>query len=234
MNEWGIPDWRDPSAHGEVKGWGFIRWRWEFYRRRQDLRDFFDRWSESACSEQFALNAGKRPSDPGFRAVKSVDMQEELALFGYSGVPNPRIGDQPREVIVPDDVLLKGVPYYDPAELTPSNYGQMSVIELIRWNEHKIILSSHEYAMKFDLNKPLAKQLHEARVLLELKQSRLHGRLIQRRRHKGKWLGYLRTLDAHADGASLSEIASLHPNSARTEQTGRDMLAQARALCFNF
>lgn len=36
--EWGLPDWRDAASYGEVKEWTFMRWRWEFYRRRDDLR----------------------------------------------------------------------------------------------------------------------------------------------------------------------------------------------------
>ena len=42
MNEWGIPDWRDAQAYGDTSKWTIYRWRWEFYRRRSDLRECFD------------------------------------------------------------------------------------------------------------------------------------------------------------------------------------------------
>jgi hypothetical protein len=40
-NLWGIPDWREAEAYGNTNRWSLNRWRWEFYRRREDLRDYF-------------------------------------------------------------------------------------------------------------------------------------------------------------------------------------------------
>ena len=43
---WGLPGWRDPAAYGEVQRWGLSRWRWEFLRRREDVRAAFDERAE--------------------------------------------------------------------------------------------------------------------------------------------------------------------------------------------
>jgi hypothetical protein len=97
-NEWGVPDWRDEAAYGDVKRWHFDRWRWEFSRRREDLREYFDQRLELE-SKRVSENRRSlwRPHDPGF--VVQTDAQA-AQRFGYlHGLPNPRIGDQPEWAI---------------------------------------------------------------------------------------------------------------------------------------
>lgn len=111
-NEWCIPDWRDPLAYGEVSRWSDDRWRWEFYRRRDDLRAYFDEraeatyhyWSKFAGRPNFPV-AHLRPEEPGF----CVDVHPaDKKTFGYSALPNPRIGEQPFWAIWTLDFLLRG------------------------------------------------------------------------------------------------------------------------------
>ncbi|SDP76595.1 hypothetical protein SAMN04488512_1395 [Sulfitobacter litoralis] len=106
LNDWGIPDWRDEETYGDVKKWTLDRWRWEFFRRREDLRKFFDdRAKAQYRSNQAMKNAPNiasssfegLPSEPGF-GVSSPDCAD---LFGYISVPNPRIGNQPSGIIKP-------------------------------------------------------------------------------------------------------------------------------------
>jgi len=235
MNEWGLPDWREPSAYGSVNRWDLDRWRWEFYRRREDLREFFDRWAYDECNANLPANEGKRPSEPGFKAFTGKGAEKTgLELFDYGGVPNPRISNQPKGAIIPIEKLFRRMRYYDPAKRIPSNFGEMSILREVKWNKHQVTIDEHEYVIKFDLNRPLREQIQEAAMVLKRKQIELHGCTLQRRRHKVKWLGYLRALDAREAGASLAEIARLQPETAQTEQTARDILHQARALCFNF
>lgn len=246
-NEWGVPDWRDAAAYGDVTRWGFYRWRWEFYRRRDDLREYFDaraeetfrRWQPHAGKDGFPV-AHLRPDEPGFCAI--VD-EEARARFGYSGLPNPRIGGQPYEVIAPckTDTNIS----YTEGDF-PDTFGRalefakveldpMQEFLLSHWKErHGVRLARHEIAVTFDINKPLEAQLETARDMLRGQQALIHQKNLQKRRHPSKWLGYLRTLDARADGASWAEIAGLHPNTAQTEQTARDIWDAADALRFNF
>jgi len=252
-NAWGIPDWRDPAAYGEVTRWTFNRWRWEFYRRRDDLREYFDaraeetfkHWKKYAGKPGFPV-APLRPEEPGFCAI--VDT-EARARFGYSGLPNPRIGEQPASAIWPYE--HDGVGNYIEGGRTGhagsrGTFGELlTAVGVVLTEEQAFILehslaclpvplAPHEIALTFDLNRPLEPQLAHARDILRRSQSDLHGKPLQKRRHPGKWMGYLRTLDAREDGASWAEIAALHPKTAQTEQTARDVWGQARGLCFNF
>jgi hypothetical protein len=237
---WGLPDWRDPAAYGDVARWDFNRWRWEFYRRRDDLRAYFDARVEE-------LSRGE-PTRPERCLYVAVDI-EARARFGYSPLPNPRIGAQPADLIRP--IEHDGVSGYLEGGWTGhmgfrGTFGDLlAVLKVALTEEQAFILSHalgclpvplapHETALTFDLNRPLEPQLAHARDMLRRAQSDLHGRPLQKRRHPGKWLGYLRTLDAREDGASWADIAALHPNTAQTEQTARDVWEQARALCFNF
>lgn len=97
-DEWGLPDWRDPEAYGDVERWSYYRWRWEFYRRRDDLRAYFDARAEATYRDGWQIILGQpeplRPDQPGF--VVKADRQA-WELFGYRKIPNPRIGEQPAE-----------------------------------------------------------------------------------------------------------------------------------------
>lgn len=238
MNEWGIPDWRDPQAYGDTSNWTLMRWRWEFYRRRDDLRAYFDanaeRTFQENCKARGALPDGSdatfpdgtkgrilRPDEPGFTA--NCDWAT-VQHFGYGGIPNPRISDQPDRVIfavldypgcTTSHHLGKGKPWPAEPELeVPVCEGQAAVI--------------------FDLSKPLGPQMDGAKKWLERAQSETQGEVKPKRKHKTKWLGYLRALDARSADATYAEIASIFPHTAQTEQTGRDKVAQAEALRNNF
>lgn len=105
-NEWGIPDWRIKEAYSDVAKWTFERWRWEFYRRRDDLRRCFDenadatdRANQNLISDtRYCVDVNQvRPGDRGFGAHCTGSRE----LFGYVAIPNPRIGDQPQGLITP-------------------------------------------------------------------------------------------------------------------------------------
>jgi hypothetical protein len=252
---WGLPDWRDPAAYGDVASWDFNRWRWEFYRRRDDLRAYFD-----AKMEYILRNKPRDAGIPGLAEMPTrpeelpfwtivVDI-EARARFGYSPLPNPRIGEQPEDLIRPMvrdgvAVCLEGEGGWTGKKHFRGTVGDRLKLYRVALTEEQALslkaaleslplpLKPHEAAIVFDLNRPIEPQLAHARNLLRRRQSRRHGRLLQKRRHPGKWLGYLRTLDAREDGASWAEIAALHPNTAQTEQAARDVWEQARALCFN-
>lgn len=257
LNEWGIPDWRNEKAYGDVEAWSTDRWRWEFFRRRDDLRKCFDERAEREYqSNQLLLNdpticvdvfAGK-PSDPGF----TVGFDESRELFGYISVPNPRIGAQPDGVIKPIDSYWSYRNVIDGARRTGEEIPGRQVkdqlnsagIALTADQERSlkfsllkafpVMLEPHEVAVKFDLNNPIEPQLKKAKDLLRSYQIRRVGKLIQKRKHTEKWLSYLRSLDAKEANASSSEIADIHTHTAQTAQTVRDILEQAEALCFNF
>ncbi len=235
LSEWGIPDWRDTAAYGDTKDWTLNRWRWEFFRRRSDLREHFDRWAEYTHQKELECNVGLAPRDAGFLAFGTEDFKREASeKFDYLGIPNPRIGSQPAGAILPRSERSKQRRLINGAQRHLSVRGVLEVVHGLSAAQLSTWLEPHEVTIKFDLNKPLQGQLEEAREIVMRLQKRLQGKLVVKRQHRKKWLGYLRTLDAREAGAAWSEIAALHPATAQTEQSARDIWNQARDLCFNF
>lgn len=220
MNTWGLPDWRDATSYGDTANWTWHRWRWEFYRRREDLRTLFDQFAATSYQTQLRVATGTdiaervlKPDEPGFTAL----VPGETGL-DYAAIPNPRISDQPEAVLklIFEDPDVK----FYPAE----HY------------RHGISLDSDDQiAVVFTLDRPLPPQLDHALNILRRAQQASQGKLLEQRSHPKKWLRYLRVLDARESGASWSETAQVLPGSvSRTAQAARDNWNQARALCFNF
>jgi len=232
-NEWGIPDWRDPKAYGDTRSWSLFRWRWEFYRRRDDLREAFDTYAEPTYKANCEKHPGRRalrPDEPGFVAVCDKAIAKKL---GYPSLPNPRISNQPEWAIEP---LLDAYP-------APRTYAGVEKSSKLKKAGStlpvsfppplltKLHLFEGEVAVMFCLALPIAPQIEaakEALVRLGAKNQPL------RRRQPKKWLGYLRALDARAAGASWAEIAAMFPNLRNKPQAGRDVWRQADALRNNF
>lgn len=238
-NEWGIPDWRDPSNYGDTNSWSDIRWRWEFFRRRDDLRAYFDVTLESEVEERKRILAAGGPylrdldgrrykldpdmlgwndraDVPGFGVNASEEARQR---FGYLAIRNPRIGSQPEGAIIPENdwvtaCLLDGSKH-------DGTYPEFR-------------LPKNQVAFVFDMDAPLETQIERARGALRAIQTKRHGKLVTRRYHRKKLLIYLRALDAREDGASWREIAALNPSKAQTEQAGRDTWNAADTLRFNF
>lgn len=273
MNEWGLPDWRNASTYGDVSKWSKNRWRWEFYRRREDLREYFDENAEEAYQDQLRLSIiegvehfefrlnGKAPDEPGF--VVGVK-RDEMHIFGYFAIPNPRIGEQPEELIKPlndyDEMHFQ-------AGMRPEEGGERMIqfrcqMELVGGpleddaevlsttilSQLPLITNLHEAAFKFDLDEPLQPQLDRARDILRDHQRKKHGKLLRKSKHQELWLGYLRVLDAREAEASWQKIAdvlfsdgTLGPRKAPEggyeappPHAARDKWNSANALRFDF
>ncbi len=220
MNSWGLPDWQNESSYGDTSNWGPLEWRWEFHRRRQDLRKYFDERAErsyqTAREVSLAVNDTDRdlaPSEPGF-LVPADD-----TLFGYSGIPNPRISEHPRSLLLMISMTASYVGFYD-----GEHYSETGIA----------LEGDNQAAVVFDLDRPLGPQIVHAKQKLKSYQVGRHGKTMRPKLHRSKWLTYLRVLDAQECGASWSEISSILPHTAQTPQTARDVRKQARALCFKF
>ena len=189
MNEWGIPNWRDVSTYGDTSSWSENRWRWEFLRRRADLRDEFDREAPLEYAHKLELaksapnlfpNGVLRPDDPGFYVpTRSIggDLMQPL--------PNPRIGDQPQYAIAFTDMM--------PA-LRREYEGE------------KVTGHPKEVTLTFDLTQPISAQIDIAKRYLQEEQHAQIGQKVQWRSHKTKWLDRLRVLDAIEAGVGPKEI----------------------------
>ena len=226
MTDWGLPDWRDASAYGDTRLRKLVRWRWEFVRRKPEYRSealaFFG-ILEARDEAAKAFQHSKTPESRERFSEISDRQAHALSAFwrkwAYCQVFDPRIADY-----LNDDLKLL---HHDRVNImdgsSSSEAGQSSISPRIG-----------QTAIIFDLDRPLQKQMEDAMAALKSRQKTRHGNLIQQRQHQLKWLGYLRTLDAREAGASWAEIAALHPNTAQTEQTARDIWEAADALRFNF
>lgn len=229
-NEWGIPDWRAPAAYGLTSKTTIARWRWEFWRRRSDYREEAMQLLELARRVDDALARKMSHSSPDANCAYDA-LREKLEFgwnkywqrWGYSGLMDPRVSDYPE-----GDLLVwahKGV---------WSMKGSPAELRHPRQVRNTMTPKSDELCISLNLDRPLASQLKLAERAAKEAQVQRHGKLLQQRRHTTRWLGYLRTLDAREDGASWAEIAALHPNTAQTEQTARDIWNAADALRFSF
>ncbi|WP_288960894.1 hypothetical protein [uncultured Sulfitobacter sp.] len=226
MNNWGLPDWQNAASYGETETWDWYRWRWEFYRRRQDLRTYFEYQAEGAYQTELKMSSSTGDTNP----VLSPDQAgffvlSDSELFGYYGIPNPRISDQPNSLLRRITATSGYHAYYS--------------------GEHYSVLgfaleSTNQIAIVFDVNRPLGPQIAHAKRDLESSQRANLGKVLKPKLHKEKWLTYLRVLDSRACGISWGQIAAtLGPNSnlihtKKTAQTAKNVWEQASALCFKF
>lgn len=220
MIDWGIPNWKDAESYGDTASWGVHRWRWEFYRRRDDLRRDYWEFAEEKYLENCEFHGTSeniyKPTDKEF-TVGILDFEEK---YGYFVLPNPSYGDQPLKRIFPlgdreDDMTL----VLSGNEKTSSR---------------EINVKPSTFGFVFNLEKAIAPQIEAARQTLESLQAETLGKkLPRRRRHTGKYLTYLRVLDARESKASWSEIAEILTFTAGTPQTAAEVHGQALALCFN-
>jgi len=243
----GVPDWRYATAYGDTTRWDFNRWRWEFYRRRTDLRKCFD-----ASLGRFIHRMIRFvPTNELWEAVTDSNLCfvmdiEDQKRFGYASLPNPRIGDHHATLIRPcdDDSFFTSISgtgttigeylagaRIDIKSVTGRGFSRNELKNLA--GQFPIALAPNEIAMTFDLHKPLEPQIKAARNILSNSQRLIHGKPLQSREHREKWLGYLRALDAREAGATWAEIAAVNPHKARTEQGARDTWEAANALRFN-
>lgn len=250
-NKWGLPDWTDKASYGDWKRWGFMRWRWEFYRRRDDLRTAFEQVAESDKEffgeDDFRYKDRPGKGKPGHFVYVKPNREAHEFLGFYGKLPDPSVSDQSEELI---DANLPAGFYEDYWEKNSFSLSTTDIVRLYARNRNSDyeeeleqrygstvpMPSGPERAIiSFDLAQPLGAQIDRAKSFLN-KVQRLHmGRRIPtRRRHPLKWLGYLRTLDAREAGATWAEISALHPNTAQREQTARDIWEAANDLRFNF
>jgi len=226
MNDWGLPDWRDPIAYGNKKKWKLVRWRWEFIRRKPEYRSealaFFGILEARDEAKKAFQNSKTPESRKRFSEISDRQAHAFSAFWrrwAYCQVFDPRIADYPD-----DDLKLLHHDRFNIMDGSPSSEaGQSSISPRIG-----------QTAIIFDLDRPLQKQMKDAMAELKYRQKTRHGKLIQQRQQPKKWLGYLRTLDAREAGAVWAEIATLHPATAQTAQAARDIWEAADALRFNF
>lgn len=190
---WGLPNWRDADAYAEFSAFTLERWRWEFTRRRPDIRKAFQEMKQISL-DMLASDPGYEPpppgegrhwDEPGFWACPPHPNPFQMA-----GIPNPAISDQS---------LLEGL--FDRSLGGRVEFGRADPWEFEAL--HHVILPKGYALVTVDLDKPIRPQLRSAEAELSSFSD-----AVTRRPRMDKWVQHLRVLDAREDGASWKEIAS--------------------------
>ncbi|MEI4232214.1 hypothetical protein [Roseovarius sp. D22-M7] len=244
MNEWGLPRWCDPSAYGDTKRWTLARWHWEFTRRRDDYRAETLTYLTLQREVEAARKRMKENPAPDARcAWETLSAQADKLWnrhwrkWGYSAPLDPSVSE------FPQDDLLRW-PHGGVTSMRGSHVGRAPELR------NTLTPAPEELAVTINLDRPIAEQIKLVERVAKREQKELHGRLVQKRRHPVKWLGYLRTLDAREalPNASWQEftealfdadLVERHKDPAGgyrapPPQAGRDKWEAANALRFNF
>jgi hypothetical protein len=245
MTDWGIPDWRDPSAYGDTSDWSEPRWHWEFVRRREDCRIDFISYAEQNYLEDLKLSENILKAQNGSLVDESpLGVSLHMLAQRLKVIGQPYIVKHPSEpgftAYVPDcreKYQLWRLP-------NPAISEQLSsVLQIARPFAYRLpedvfatTLPPEELAIVFNITIPIQEQLEQARLQ---KHEELFGHpvLSRKRKHQAKWLTYLRVLDARESGASWSSIAKsgvLGTMSRRDPQAARQAWLAARALSFRW
>lgn len=261
--EWGIPEWREAHTYGDHAKWSKKRWQWEFFRRRTEVREYFDARAEKTYEHDIELfklipdgfpnGRVLRINEPGFQV--GVDHADQPNI-GYMNLANPRIAAQPELAIFPCTQASRVKSIYGGRE--PIKIGEIIEKYGINLSQRQKFSISHyldktpvkidknEIILYFDYNLPIKPQIDAARNFLNAEYT-YRKKEKQRRQHPDKWFGYLRALDAKAEGVPLSEISEVFYRDGildrvsdpaggyrpPTPQSARDILNAAMALRFN-
>ena len=233
--EWGVPDWRDKDAYGDVESWTIARWRWEFCRRDPELR------------ECFAVEARRLAAAPveeqGFNEFVSkleyVNLQRlHQDKFRYYSIHNPRMSLEPKKSDH-KNLLLKTLPLFyqkNIREIFLEN--ELSFIDRTGQalghllNATPVAIDSGQVAVIFYLERPLKRQIEAAENTLKEAYKAAKLQPSPRDRLLNNRLALLRTLDAKAANAGWREIAAIH-GVGNTPETVRDKHQQAQAMWRN-
>lgn len=200
MNEWGIPDWRDPAAYGDVKAWSDMRWRWEFRRRLDEFR--------AECDALLAMERELNAAYDAFQNTRTVENRDKFSRlvdeiddmrfrhmrsWGYPGdLPalDPRVSEY-------SDDVLKVMPHTKKPGVHSMVGSASSEAGLSRVSPKK-----GQITITFNLDQSLSSNLELAERILRREQKKSIGKVIhkahdpQTAESKARlWLEYLRVMD---------------------------------------
>jgi hypothetical protein len=211
-NRLGIPDWMNESAYPSVDELNTAEWRWEFLRRNDNYRSDF-----SVPDDMFFPHSKARYFEDTYYVKSIYDPRQSIREMKLP------TGDPITDALLPAGSTPVGFRDYE----LHRYYASDSEIERRFLHDMK----ATDLFLRIDLLRPLKPQFERLAELARNAQRSWRAVEVRRPR-KDHWPTYLRVVDAHAVGESLSTIASnLLPHTSQTPQTGRDALRQAQALC---
>ena len=248
--QWGIPDWRSVEAYGDTRSWIDHRWRWEFVRRRDDYRRDYES-ALNGLSEGAAGLVSIDPSDTEsikwWGGAHALPFPHRAARkYGLGQFYDPKVSQWPERFGPANPRRLRtDLKLGIDLDLLDKDAELDFMATPTGWT--RIGTDVHLAPLVFDLRRPLASQLKEAAEVLKSCQQAFLARLVgngtptkmprPEKNHRENWLRYLRLLDGHAAGASLSEMSQVILSSGPTladQRTAGNVLAQAKAQQFRF
>lgn len=228
-----MPNWKNEAEYSFTENLSAEGWAWEFLRRNPNYRDAYIEVNAilSRYEDEHGSDRKSWPrEEPAFVFSPPKAPQEDIPAWrircGLEGDQLPKIVpvDQyhahewglRNRMFNPEHGVEQGVRFLPPSEYPRllRTWEEVEVYrELVETDEgaevDKVI--DDKALVAFDLTLPFKKQIARARGLLKKWQDALktEGRLKTEfpKNYKDKWRVYLRALDAHASGASKTEIA---------------------------
>ena len=247
MNEWGIPDWRDPAAYGDVFAWSDMRWRWEFRRRLEEFRAECDALLTlereiDAAHDAFQKTRSAEHREEFSRLVDEIDEKRHRHMLSW-GYPGDMPALDPRVSNYSDDVL-KVMP-------NAKNPGVRSMVGSAssEAGKSKVCPNKGQITITFNLDQPLSMNLELAERILRREQENQIGKVIHKvhdPRPEAKarlWFQYLRVMDGEAalarEGLRRQRMwdhigAVVYAGNQGAGDTARKAFNRARELAANF
>ena len=216
---WGVPDWRDETAYPSLDDLDETHWRWEFLRRRDDVRSDWEAYANDTLEENLSKSkkagealSGERiwPVDaPKFRA----NVPNCLHKYCLDGLPNPSLASPSGLKFQPSSFGLFVTSSDE--ETVPESFLEDCELEEVE-NErlayqfpdesYKSAPSSSGVEWNFDLGKPLHPQFENAKEYIDAHLQRLGIRQKRERPTQLDLTMLLRVLDARQDDQTLKII----------------------------
>lgn len=200
-DRWRLPDWRT-GAYPDLDAPPH-RWAWEFLRRRDDYRAAWIRCSHRAETLSNDL-----------QIAMADDHKLSRRRYGMSRLIHP--SSAPSDWQLAQMIRTKtgghGVGYRSKDDVEEDE-------------------AEHLKAIAFDISKPIAPQIEDARRYLERIQREMTIAPSSPKNRIRNWPTFLRVLDARDAGATFDQIAeTLWPGQDKTAPSARDALTAAQAV----
>jgi hypothetical protein len=237
--KWGFPDGRDRSSYPDNDdSWSDDRWRWEFTRRREDYCEDFEKAVAAQVTKLRAMELYEdEPYDPEYFDADNPNFivtcgNEFIKKYGLSILFHPRYDFEQFPFCFSDSPgpaglwigVGKGVVPFKVDIMLPPTVETLSLPEGYA-------------AAVVDLSKKIEPQIKELTTRMLAVQKQKFGDIPGRRKHRDKWIRYLRVIDARAAGETLKDFSDIAAPAEGENNTGQSALQvwdAARDLMFNW
>jgi hypothetical protein len=220
-------DWRKPEEYEYTNFHDDELWAWEFLRRNDNYINVWDkccRWvnatDEDLNNPKFRICLAKKHEKWG---LKEGLLNPSIANPYYLNFTNKRARLKVKLRCKDADKTNAAVTVKDIEKNVTDQLGNRIYFAKTIFNPERhnfpieFLYGENDMVAFFDLEKPIPRQIKiVSEILTKLQEQKIAKGVFEiskTKRHKDKWIEYLRTLDAYRDGFKPGEIANfLYPN----------------------